>query len=71
MRYINGISSDTLLVIQGTPEGSIMAHALFLIYINDLQTSLPEPDTTACTDDLALIASNGNADMVALKLQFL
>ena len=53
-----GVSSDTLLVTHGTLESSIKAPVLFLIYINDLQTSLPEPDTFAYADDLTLIASD-------------
>ena len=66
----NGVSSDTLPATHETPEGSFMVPALFLIYINDL-TSLPEPDTLAYANELTLIASDGTADMAALKLQSL
>ena len=64
----NGISSDTLPVTHGTTEYFIMAPVLFLIYNNNFQTSLPESDTLAYADDLTLIASDGNANMVTQKL---
>ena len=48
-----------------------MAPVVFLIYINDLLTSLPELDILAYAHDSILIASDGNVDMTTLKLQSL
>ena len=67
----NSISLDKVSVIHGTPVASTIRPVLFLIYINDFLTSLPEPYTLAYANDLTLIASDGNADMATLKFKSL
>ena len=53
----NNVASDTLPVSHGMPQGSLLGPALFLIYINDLLTKLPENFTIAYADDVTLVAS--------------
>ncbi|KAG8259964.1 hypothetical protein J6590_108364 [Homalodisca vitripennis] len=52
--HINGVSSNNALVKYGVPQGSILGPALFLIYVNDLRSSISTGQMIQYADDTTL-----------------
>lgn len=55
--YINGIKSMPLKVKHGVPQGSVLGHLLFLIYVNDMPGRLKNL-YTLFADDACLFLSH-------------
>jgi len=54
----NGLRSRIQRLKNGVPQGSVMAHLLFSIYISDLPATISRK--YAYADDLAIIHANGD-----------
>ena len=57
MCTVNGVLSKKNLVTCGIPQGSILGPLLFLIYINDLPSSLEHSSSRMFADDTTLTVS--------------
>ncbi len=49
----NGVSSDSVIVISGMPQGSVLGPCLFLSYINDIANGL-KSTVHLFTDDMMI-----------------
>ena len=69
---LNGVISDTLPISSGVPQGSILGPLLFLIYVNDLPSSISSPSVgiSLCADDTKCFSVvESPADACALKTE--
>lgn len=67
---IGGILSDTISIINGTPQGSVISPLLFLIMINDFPTTFdPSLKTSLFADDSAIWKTGRNLQQINSKLQ--
>ncbi|GFR87309.1 RNA-directed DNA polymerase from mobile element jockey [Elysia marginata] len=65
-----GKTSRHLKFTGGVPQGGVLSPTLFLIFINDISTNLPEgTEISLFADDLALLVQHENLDEAASLLQ--
>ena len=66
---VNGILSPTKPVSLGVPQGSVLGPLLFLIFINDLPTSLLNTEHNMFADDSMIYAQGTDTREVQSLLQ--
>ena len=66
---VNNLSSKTLDVTCGVPQGSVLGPLFFLVYINDIQGALQETNLRLYADDTVLYHSGVNATEATKPLQ--
>ena len=57
---INGFESETKVMHHGVPQGSVLGHFLFLLYINDLHKCINHSSTFHFADDTNLLNISEN-----------
>ena len=67
--YINGVKSSLRDFTCGVPQGSVLGPILFLIYVNDLQYSMPNACLRLFADDTALVVNNSNIDTLIVDVK--
>ena len=65
---IQGFSSDSLRIISGVPQGSVLGPLLFLLYMNDLPSSVKHTTVDMFADDTTISTSSSSLDSVTHSL---
>ena len=67
---INGVNPDLQYMEFGVPQGSVLGPLLFLIYINDLHSTIKYSTTRHFADDASLIIKNNSLKQIKKFLNF-
>ena len=65
---INGIVSDTIFMLLGVPQGSILGPLLFLIYINDFHQAVLFSNSRHFADDTNLLLTGNSLKKIQKKI---
>ena len=63
---IDGQRSDSLLIKQGVPQGSVLGPALFLLFVNDIPLHLTNSTVDIYADDTTITASAHFLDLCSM-----
>ena len=63
---IDGQRSDSLLIKQGVPQGSVLGPALFLLFVNDIPLHLTNSTVDVYADDTTITASTNFSDLCSM-----
>ena len=63
---IDSQRSDSLLIKQGVPQGSVLGPALFLLFVNDIPLHLTDSTVDIYTDDTTITASAHFSDLCSM-----
>ncbi len=67
----NNVLSDYESIKYGVPQGSVLGPTLYVIYANDLLSSLPGNAVIAYADDITLTANGYAVEEASFNLQML
>lgn len=65
---VNGILGNFMVVKTGVPQGTILGPLLFILYVNDLLTGMPEDVISSYADDTAVIITDETWSKVESKM---
>ena len=63
---IDGQRSDSLLIKQGVPQGSVLGPILFLLFVNDIPLHLTNSTVDIYADDTTITASAHFSDLCSM-----
>ena len=69
LTLVNNAMSSILPITTGVPQGSILGPLLFLIFINDIETSIKHSNIKLYADDTALYKASNDSNISQLRLQ--
>jgi len=61
---VSGVSSQTRYITRGVPQGSVLGPLLFLIYVNDIDNSIPGIPIKLLADDTNLFIFRESTDFL-------
>ena len=64
----NNVLSDYESIKYGVPQGSVLGPTLYVIYVNDLLTSLSANAVIAYADDITLTANGSTVEEASFNL---